>query len=101
MYFGKSREKVEVIQRNIASENNIDLLFFNCENIVSSLLCIKYNSITMNDSILYNTAYAVTSVKAKQCRRCQTSLLNRIYNSHAQKCQNIEAGDTGMIIAEM
>ena len=88
-------EKVEVIQRNIACENGIDLLFFNCENIVSSLLCIKNYSITMNDSIPYNTAYAVTSVKAKQCRRCQTSHLNRIYNSHAQKCRNIEQETQG------
>ena len=46
------------------------------------------------------------SVKIKQCRRCLTSHLNRIYNGHNQKCcrlynhspTNIEAGDCNFML---
>ena len=53
--------------------------------------------------------YKSVSVNNKQCMRCLTSLLNRIYNGHAQKCPclcdhsptDIEGEDTMMILAEM
>ena len=51
-------------------------------------------------------SYKLVSVKTKQCRRCLTSHLNRIYNGHVQKCRclckhsltKIEVGLTAKII---
>ena len=61
----------------------------------------------MTPSFIYKVSfslrklYKLVSVKTKQCSRCLTSHLNRIYNGHAQKCRylynhsptNIEAGE--------
>ena len=70
---------------------------------------------SMAPTLTYNVSFSLRKImqisicQTKQCRRCLTSHLNRIYNSHAQKFQclcnhsptNIEAGDTMMILAEM